>query len=484
MGHFGPVAAHRLHADDVQVFFPSFDAQTGIPLGASLLAAAHGWQKEAGVILLELQFQTRFHSILLAHVRDQLLVGPGAQLLASPPGGFGIGILFHARVDEDGIRVPVDHPAAGFFEQGPGQAQHAVPKAGDGAGQLVGGKATGVGGQHPVEGVHQNLVRVRGHRVAPGPRLRPAGEEILEHFGKNAGNPREAGAVGRLDAVGLALQGADVGQRIQVEGADQRGVQALEVEDEDVAIQSDPGFEHQTAGRASSVIPVDADAGSDHAAAVQRADVEEIERRDAAPGPFQGQAGQQAPAQGQRDQSFFVQDIAHQARVFQAVFAEGRAIFGVRAEDDLGHVLIRCGLQALAAAQHGAGHGVQAKIVVFLQGGAHQVQGVENLAAIDHHAAAAPHLAFLKPGTVVGAAQIVRQIVSRAALLEHHQIEVDQVPAGEHVGVDQAHARGQGLEQARFVRMAVDVGRVIGGGRSDQVDLLDPMCWVRSGADE
>ena len=178
-------------------------------------------------------------------------------------GGSGGEVLRQVGVDEEGIGVAVEHgPAAVVLEQGPGPAQQVVAEAGDGAGQGALGEPAGAGGQHPVEGVHHDLAGVGGQLVAGGAGPGALLEEAGQHLGQDPGPAREEGAVGGAEqlsrhpgtvlrspigGLGARAAGLQVGQGIDVEGADDRGVQALEVEDEDVPVEPRPGGHDQAA---------------------------------------------------------------------------------------------------------------------------------------------------------------------------------------------------------------------------------------------
>ena len=358
-----------------------------------------------------------------------------------------------------------------------------MPEPGDGAGQAIVGKPAGARGQHAVEGVHDDLVGEGGQLVSPGSGLGAAGEEALEQGRQNTGLAREEGAVGRGDR-SRCRRCLDVGQRIDVEGGDDRGVEALEVQGEDMPVEPGLRGQDQPPGAAAFQGAVDADAGRHQAPPVQLADVEQIEGGHAAPGPLQGQTGQQAPAQGEPDQALGLEQVPHQARVLQAVGAEGLAVLAIGPEDRLRHGLLVLGLEGLAAAQHGLCDRVQAVIVEALQGGPDQVQGIQHLTAVDHHPAPAPHRASLVPGVVAGAAQVEGQLVSLEAALQHGQVEVDQVPAGEDIRVDFPDPRGQTAQQVRLAGVAHQAGGIVRGGGADQVDLLNPAFRSGPGADQ
>ena len=165
------------------------------------------------------------------------------------------------------------------------------------------------------------------------------------------------------------------------------------------------------------------------------------------------------------------QDVAHQAGVLETVLAKTAAVLSKGLHDALRHALIRARLHGLAPADDTARHGAQAIIIEALRGGTDQVQGVEDLAAVDDHAAGAPDLTLSVPGGIVAAAEIERHAQCPAAALQDRQIEIDQVPSTEDIRVDGTNASGGGFEQQAFVGMTVQGRRVVVGRFTDDVNL-------------
>ena len=124
---------------------------------------------------------------------------------------------------------------------------------------------------------------------------------------------------------------------------------------------------------------------------------------------------------------------------------------------------------------------MQAVVLEALQGGPHQVHGVEDLAAVHDDSAAAPDIALLVPRLVAGAAQVEGHAVGPAQLLEHGEVEVDEVPAGEHVRVQLADPLQEGGEQVGLGGVAAHLGGVAGGGLPGQVDLLHLLPFAAPG---
>ena len=362
-----------------------------------------------------------------------------------------------------------------------------MAESGDGAGQGALGEPARAAGQDPVEGVHHDLAGEGGQLVAGGPGPGALVEEAGQHLGQDPRAAGEEGAVrgaqqlsrhpGTVLRVPIGGPGAgaarlQVGQGIDVEGADDRGVQALEVEDIDVPVEPRPAGHDQAPRRALLVHPVDAGGGRHHAALPQAGEVEEVEGRHRAPGALQGQAGEAGPPQAEAHEVLAQQDVAHQPRVLEAVPGEGGAVVAEGGQDAVGHGVALGGLEGLAAAEEGEGHRVQAVVLEALQGGPHEMHGVEDLAAVHDDAAAAPDVALLVPRLVGGAAQVEGHAVGPAQRLEHREVEVDQVPAGEHVRVQLADPRQEPGEQLGLGGVAAHLGGVAGGGLPGQVDLL------------
>ena len=205
---------------------------------------------------------------------------------------------------------------------------------------------------------------------------------------------------------------------------------------------------------------------------MERVDVDVVEGRDAHPRPFQGQARQKAPAQGQDDQSLGLEDVEYQAGVLQAIGAEGCPVLAVHFRNLLRPRTPGVVFEQLAAAQDGVGHGIQAVVLEPLQRAAKQVQGVQDLPAVDHHGAAAPDFPGAVPGLVVGPPELKRHVQVPETSLQDLQVEIDQVPSREQVGVHFQNPGRYPAQHGSLIGPADELRGIIRGRFADHVDLF------------
>jgi hypothetical protein len=107
-------------------------------------------------------------------------------------------------------------------------------------------EAAGRRPEHSIEGVHQDLDRVALDRVAGTARLLAPRHELVEYLAQETLAPREGGTVWSHDRVffRLARLRSDQVQGVDLEGADQARVEALEVEHDDVRVEAGARLEH------------------------------------------------------------------------------------------------------------------------------------------------------------------------------------------------------------------------------------------------
>ena len=109
--------------------------------------------------------------------------------------------------------------------------------------------------------------------------------------------------------------------------------------------------------------------------------------------------------------------------------------------------------QGLALAEHGARHRVEAVVVHPDEGAAQEEDAVEDDASGNRRLprAARPDLSPEAEGPGPPA-QLERHAVPEGEPIEHGQVEIHHVPAGEHVGVQLAHAGAEGRQQVPLGR--------------------------------
>ncbi len=186
----------------------------------------------------------------------------------------------------------------------------------------------------------------------------------------------EHGAAKARNGVLGMLQPLDEPHGIDAEGADDAGIEALEIEHQHVAIEAGFGVHHIATGARQPA--VGRQIRRHVAATMQPWQVEVGKRRHRAPYPVQLKAGEGGTLDGKGDEVAIVEDLPHQLAIFQVVAGQ-RLLVGVEQLGDLlapvGHIL-----DILAAAKQLARHRIQA-VAGKLPGGA--FQGVD---AIQHHA--------------------------------------------------------------------------------------------------
>src|SRR5262249_22495337 len=138
---------------------------------------------------------------------------------------------------------------------------------------------------------------------------------------------------------------------VDVERADDRRVEALEVEDEHAGVQARDRLEHEAAGALDSRVGVDAGRRRDAIARAQLAAVDELEGGDAATAAIERQTDQSYSAQRQLDQLCAHEDVAHETRILERIGDEAGAVVTVSLEDTRGGVLPLLAFERLAAAE-------------------------------------------------------------------------------------------------------------------------------------
>ena len=232
-----------------------------------------------------------------------------------------------------------------LLQQVAAPAQQVLAKAGDRPGQGRSREPAPLGTEHAVKGVHDDLVDVRGDLVAALARRSAACEKPREQLGQDPGLTAEAGPVGRADQ-GRGVAGlrrrpartfraprlrARVAQRIQVKGADDRGVEAAEIQHGHVAVEPGHGLEDRAAERPAHGQGVDTPCGSHPPPLVHGFDVEVLKGGDAGPGPIEGHARELAAAQCEVVEACALEDAQDELGVAKAVQAEAAGILAASA---------------------------------------------------------------------------------------------------------------------------------------------------------
>ena len=245
-----PVAPHGLEPHEVERPSPGRH-EPGVALLAARRAAAHLGHPEARVDLLELELRsararrTRARSASATSGADRrraALVGaPGRRCRVGSP---------TSTKSESGVAV--DDAMAAPLDRGRREADHVLAGDGDRVGDRRREEPRQASPEHAEERVHEDLRRLRRRpRRPPRARCARSSRGARPASGRMPGSSRAEGrAARRADraaAPGVSWRRHDVGQRVDVEGADQARVQALEVEDEDVPVEAGDGVEDEAA---------------------------------------------------------------------------------------------------------------------------------------------------------------------------------------------------------------------------------------------
>ena len=165
---------------------------------------------------------------------------------------------------------------------------------------------------------------------------------------------------------------------VDPEGADDARVQALEVEQQDVVVETGAGVEDVAAGTASGVSGSGPDIARHPAAPMQAGQVEMVERGDGSTEAVHREPRHLGAAHGEVHQVRVLEDVLDQAAVLQVVAGQLDGILPVEATNL--RQLVGAGRQALSPAEHGSGDVLELEALQRPEGGAQQVDPVE------HHA--------------------------------------------------------------------------------------------------
>ena len=288
-------------------------------------------------------------------------------------------------------------------------------------------------------------------------------------------------------AVGSRLP--DQSQRIDLEGADDARVQAPEVEHQHVLVQ--PRLRGQDVpallalpALGGILVMRDPDGGGHHAPFPQARQVQEVEGGDGGAGAVGRHAGEQAALHGERHQLQLLQDVEGEARVGEVVPHEPLRI-PRKGALDLGGVVD--GGERLALAQDVAGGGLQAVVRQPQPDGAQQADAVQHRPPRDEDRVAEPAGAAVALAELPGrAAQLQRHAGGRRPPNQDRDVEVDDAPTGQHVGIELADSPAEEGQQLRLVRARGRAARAGGAGilvRTPQQHLLSSAAPQRHGVD-
>ena len=370
--------------------------------------------------------------------------------------------LRNARAEqhEQGVGVAVDDGLAAFLDRVAGAADDLVPAPRDAAREARVVEAAAGRAEDAVEGVHQDLRRLRHRRVAALLRPIPLLPDGPHESGQDRALARERRALEPLDAL---LAGGVQRVGVDAEGADDARIQALEVEDEDVVVEPGLRVEDVSPGTPLPGPRID-HVRCDPARPVQPRQVEVVERRHRAALPVHPEPGELGPAHRELDESGLLDDLGHEPAVLDVVGREPGPVVLVEA-DDLADPVAGM-LDALAPPEH------LLRDVLQLEGLERPERGAQGVDAVEHHASrdARDVRARGRPrlenrGPLAAARDVESDAEPPAAPGDEVEVEPDHVPPEDEVGVVLGEPREQAREQSGFVRQRLHRRLVAGHSR-------------------
>ena len=315
------------------------------------------------------------------------------------------------------------------------------------------------GTEHAVKGVHEYLdgLGERGIVVLLGFVPRPP--QLLDELGKNGAVAREAG----LEKAGNRIvAGYGESQCVDLECTDDARVETLEVQHQDVVVETRFGIHDIAAGAAGTVSGIAHVRG--HAAVpVQPRQVEVVERGNGSAQPIHGKTGELRAAKRKLHQSRGGEDLRDQAAVFDIVGGKAGAIFPEQPVDlaDLvvaAHIATRVATQImLAAPEQRARHRLQLEAFEAPERRAQPVDTIEHHAARDpRDARAACVLRLQHSGAIAAAPHGKCDVQGPAAALDEIQIEIHDVPAEDQVRIGSRQPGKECLQQGALVGARLD----------------------------
>ena len=303
----------------------------------------------------------------------------------------------------------------------------------------------------------------------------PSRKQLVEDGGQDRRPSLEASVVCEAHRPGLCVGWIDEAQRVDIERADDARIEALEIEYPDILVNPGDGFEDVASGLATRDLGVVGSYRRRHdTTSAQRRQVQEVEGCNACRNPVRRHACQAAARQGKGNEVEFLDDFEREARIRSCVLGECREVVAVAGQDVVCAIACRVldpGTERhLPFAEYLAGHAVERIIVEPLKGAAQEIHAVEHEATGNGGLPTAEIPASRTHAHGSGVApEMQRDAGSPGDSREHVEVEVDHVPAGQHVGVDRADAVDEGGEGFAFRGKGVrPLGHVAAGFIDDQ----------------
>ncbi len=230
-------------------------------------------------------------------------------------------------------------------------------------------------------------------------------------------------------------------QRIDVEGADDARVQALEIEHPDVAVQTGHGFQHMTAllGGMNARI-VGAHGRRNDAPPLEFGQVQKIEGRDARRHAIGGHTGEPAARPRELHEIEPRHDLVGEPRIGTRIERERCEVVPVVMDDFRDPVMYVAG-DRFPLAEDLTRDGVERILIHAHESSAQQVDAIQHQTAGNRSLAAAKiTLRLAQADRTRLSPQGKRVVQARGDSLQDGQVEIDYIPTHQHIGIEFPHA--------------------------------------------
>ena len=179
--------------------------------------------------------------------------------------------------------------------------------------------------------------------------------------------------------------------------------------------------------------------------------VQKVERRDAGRHAIRRHAGELASREGKTHHVQLLRDLECEPRVGARIQRERRQILAVIA-GDLGDAIAHVSGNGLSLAENLARHGIERVIVHADESAAQQIDAVEYETARNARLPAAEIALGLADAKAPGIpAQCKRMAHALCNALQYRQVEIDDVPTRQHIGIEAPNPIAECLQRRKFI---------------------------------
>ncbi len=212
-----------------------------------------------------------------------------------------------------------------------------------------------------------------------------------------------------------------------------------------------------------------AHAGRDDTALLELAQIDEVERSDAGRDAIRCHSCELTACEGQSDQIELLDDVVGKPRVGACIESKCRQVVAIVVLDLL-HPIPSIAFDGLAFAEHAAGHGIERIVLHAHEGTAKEIYPIQHHAAgYGRLPATEVALGLAQPDGSGVATEIERMARARRDSFEDSEIEVNRVPARDHVRIERHDAITERLQRLALVGTSHRfLGHVAGAAIDDQ----------------